>query len=92
MNQSPKFPLGQLVTTPGVMETVNPEDALECLARHAAGDWDELPAEDRRENEIALEVGGLRIWSTYRDRNQVRFWIITEADRSATTLTLPSEY
>ena len=43
-------------------------------------------------NEIALEVGVLRIWSTYRDRNKVRFWIITEAGRSATTLTLPSEY
>ena len=57
MIPTPKFPLGQLVTTPALMDDVHPEDALECLARHAAGDWGDLDEDDRVENELALMRG-----------------------------------
>ncbi len=88
---SPKFPLGIIINTPGVIEKVDRDDALACLLKHEAADWEGLPAQDARENDIALACG-LRIWSTRRDRNNTLFWIITEADRSTTTLMLPSEY
>ena len=88
---SAKFPLGQTVSTPGALETLHPEDIYRCLTRHAQGDWGECCEEDRQENELALEKG-FRLLSVYRDRNGTKFWIITEADRSATTILLPSEY
>jgi hypothetical protein len=65
--------------------------ATELLARHAAGDWGELDAEDQRANEDALMTGA-RILSAYVLPSGVRIWIITEADRSATTLLMPDEY
>ena len=64
---------------------------LEFLLRHKHGDWGELCAEDRRENERALRVGS-RLLSSYRTRNEDKLWIISEGDRSATTLLLPEEY
>jgi hypothetical protein len=73
------------------MEAVNPDDMRNCLARHAAADWGDLCGEDRHENEIALR-SELRIFSVYRDRKGVKFWIITEADRSSTCILLPSDY
>jgi len=88
---SVKFPLGQTVSTPGALETVHPEDMLGCLKRHAEGDWGDCCEEDREENEFAL-TRHLRLFSVYRDRNGTKFWIITEADRSVTTILLPSEY
>lgn len=86
-----KFPLGCPVSTPGALETLHPEDIYRCLLRHAQGDWGDCGEEDRQENELALEQG-FRLFSVYRDRNGTKFWIITEADRSATTILLPSEY
>lgn len=64
---------------------------LEYLFRHVLGDWGELDAEDRQANEAAL-VHGTRIVSSYRLQGEHRIWIITEADRSATTFLLPEEY
>ena len=90
MNES-KFPLGQVVSTPAALETLNPEDMRNCLERHAAADWGDTCAEDREENEMSLHCG-LRIFSVYRDRNGVKFWIITEADRSSTCILLPEDY
>jgi hypothetical protein len=90
MNE-PKFPLGQVVTTPAALEAVDPEDMRNYLARHAAADWGDLCTEDREENEIALR-NELRIFSVYRDRKGVKFWIITEADRSSTCILLPTDY
>ena len=85
-----KFSLGQIVITPGALE-LSPESPPHALARHLAGDWGDLDPEDGRANERAL-VDGSRLFSVYRDSGGTKFWIITEGDRSATTILLPSEY
>ena len=88
-----RFSLGRVVATPGalsVLEEAN-QNAFEFLAKHQAGDWGELCEEDIRENEFSV-LNGFRILSAYRTRNDVKIWVITEADRSATTLLLPEEY
>jgi hypothetical protein len=66
------------------------EDPVRFLSRHASGDWGDLDAHDRRENELALEHGR-RLLSSY-PAGEGRVWVITEADRSVTTLLLPEEY
>lgn len=86
-----KFPLGRTLITPGAQETLHPEDVLSAMRRHASGDWGECGPEDWFENDLAL-AQDLRLFSIYRDRNGFRFWVITDADRSATTVLLPSEY
>ncbi|HEY3783566.1 MAG TPA: hypothetical protein VGL56_20985 [Fimbriimonadaceae bacterium] len=86
-----KFPLGQTVMTPGARDTLNQSDMLTALGRHAQGDWGDCCQDDRNENELSLEFG-LKLFSVYSDRRNRRFWIITEADRSVTTILLPSEY
>lgn len=88
---SSKFTLGQMVMTPGIREHVSSAELLAALVRHAAGDWGDLPDEDRAANESALRYGG-RLMSAYLTRAGERFWIITEADRSKTTALLPDEY
>jgi hypothetical protein len=88
-----RFPLGQVVATPGALEAL--QDAghqpIEFLSRHANNDWGELGDDDKAANDAAL-VQGLRLLSAYDLRNSDRIWIITEHDRSVTTLLLPSEY
>lgn len=88
------FPLGQTVMTPGISELMrNPQFAhcaVEAIRRHHAGDWGDVDAEDKRSNDIAV-MRGERLLSAYTcDRTKI--WIITEADRRATTLLLPNEY
>jgi hypothetical protein len=88
------FPLGQIVATPGALSALGGEginsDAL--LTRHVTGDWGELSEEDRRENEFSIKEG-FRILSAYKlPRTGAKLWIITEADRSVTTILLPDEY
>lgn len=61
------------------------------LMRHSKGDWGEVGKEDWQENEVALSEG-LRLFSVFRSKNGKKFWIITEADRSVTTILLPEEY
>jgi hypothetical protein len=90
----PLFKLGQVVATPGAIDllrslALNP---LLFLGRHAMGDWGQICDEDREANRQALKYGN-RLLSSYTiNRNKERLWIITEADRSSTTLLLPSEY
>lgn len=86
------FPLGHLVATPGALELLDRtgENASELLQRHQRGDWGDVPPEDAIENENSI-VNGCRIMSSYPLGDE-RIWIITEADRSATTLLLPEEY
>jgi hypothetical protein len=88
-----KFFPGQIVATPGALEAfrVSGESLLTFLQRHLAGDWGELDEHDARENELSLQHGW-RILSAYRLNTGVKFWIITEADRSVTTFLLPDEY
>ncbi|MGH3145318.1 MAG: hypothetical protein ACRDTR_05900 [Rubrobacter sp.] len=84
--------LGRVLATPGALKLLMETGGhpFELLARHATGDWGELCAFDRRQNEIALRDGH-RILSSYPVGKQ-RVWIITEADRSVTTILLPHEY
>lgn len=91
--KSPRFPSGQIVATPGALEALSDagQTPLEFLHRHLTGDWGEVCAEDAASNEEALQHGN-RLLSVYRTQRHVKFWIITEADRSVTTLLLPSEY
>jgi hypothetical protein len=86
------LPLGRVVATPGALKLLTEarEHPFNYLARHATGDWGELCAFDRRQNEIALR-DGYRIFSSY-EVPVGRVWIITEADRSVTTILLPEEY
>ena len=86
-----KFPLGQLVITPNALERLTSEDVQTALARHAAGDWGDVCEEDRQENELSLREG-FRLFSVYHSAAGDKFWIITEADRSATTVLMPEDY
>ena len=92
-NPEPRFPLGQTLATPGALAALSQAEQTpdEFLARHQAGDWGELCEEDVAENELSLEKG-FRLLSAYRLNNGTRIWIITERDRSATTILLPEEY
>jgi hypothetical protein len=86
------LPLGRIVATPGALKLLSEEGGhpFDYLARHATGDWGELCAFDRCQNEIALR-DGYRVLSSYKVPAG-RVWIITEADRSVTTILLPEEY
>jgi hypothetical protein len=85
------FPLGNVVITPNALGQLTPADIQLGLQRHQSGDWGEMGEEDRLQNETALRTG-LRLLSVYRAASGVTFWIITEADRSATTLLMPDDY
>lgn len=85
------FRLGRVCATPGVIEEIPDIDQMTALQRHARGDWGELDPEDWAENELSLKKG-FRLFSVYHSTQDVKFWIITEADRSVTTILLPSEY
>jgi len=92
--QQPLFSLGQVVATPGALAALEKagQTPLEFLARHVRGDWGELSEEDRKENQFSLERG-FRLSSSYRtDAGDTKLWVITEADRSVTTILLPEEY
>lgn len=89
----PLFALGQVVATPGALHTLEQagESPLRLLGRHAFGDWGDLDEEDLKSNDEALRSEG-RLLSAYRLETGQKVWIITEWDRSQTTLLLPSEY
>ena len=87
------FPLGRVLATPGALEAIGRagQQPQEFLDRHAQGDWGEVDSHDAAENELSLQRG-FRLLSSYTTRSGDKLWIITEADRSATTLLLPEEY
>ena len=87
----PKFPLGRTVITRNALSALPHEDVCAALSRHAAGDWGDLDAEDRAANEAAL-LDGSRQLSVYRTTLEKRFYVITEWDRSLTTILLPEDY
>ena len=86
------LPLGRIVATPGALEILTEagEDLRLLLARHASGDWGDLDAHDRRENQRSLKHSW-RVLSSYPVGGNT-VWVITEADRSVTTVLLPEEY
>jgi hypothetical protein len=85
-----KFPLGQVVITANAAQRLDTVPVHEALRRHAAGDWGDICPEDAGENELSLKQGR-RLLSVY-GTGERRFWIITEADRSATTVLMPEDY
>jgi hypothetical protein len=88
-----KFSPGRVVATPGVLEAfkASGDDPVAYLIRHIGGDWGDVDEHDRKENELSLRHG-LRLLSVYTLSTGIKFWVITEADRSVTTFLLPSEY
>jgi len=91
-----KVTTGRLITTAGVMDRASSDEAFarfvrKSLERHSQGDWGDLSAEDVKENEYALGKH-LRLLSAYENNGLPKIWIITEADRSVTTVLFPDEY
>ena len=89
----PRFSLGRLVATPGALKALAEagQSSAPFLEWHLAGDWGGVDAEDWRENDYALRHD-FHLLSAYATAKGVRLWVITEADRSAPTILLPSEY
>ena len=86
-----KFDLGQVFITAAANEVLERIEILAALERHLIGDWGDLEREDRQANDQAL-LDGTRLLSAYTDRWGVKYWVITEWDRSVTTILLPSDY
>ena len=86
----PKFPRGQIVITSNANARLPSQAVNECLIRHASGDWGEVCKDDAALNNDALKAGD-RVLSVYRS-GETKFWIITEADRSVTTVLMPEDY
>jgi hypothetical protein len=87
------FLLGQTVMTIGAKEALEDsnETPITFLSKHQTGDWGIIGKEDSQENEFSLK-NGYRLLSAYLTANGEKIWIITEADRSVTTILLPEEY
>jgi len=87
------FVLGKVLATPGALAALERQQVLpiSLLSKHLRGDWGNVSVEDALANDIALKNGG-RLLSSYAIAPDVRIWVITESDRSVTTLLLPSEY
>lgn len=91
LHPEPAFPLGRVVITKGAEQKLDPLDVAVALVRHSRGDWGDVSESDRQENELSLKHG-YRLLSVYHAKDETKFWIITEADRSATTVLLPDDY
>ncbi len=89
----PRFKLGKVVATRNAVEVFKPEEMEKCLRRHHRGDWGDLCPSDRKANNEALnEKEPCRLMSVYKLDEERTMWIITEWDRSATTILLPEDY
>ena len=88
---TPRFDLGALVATPRALRNLTEADIKHALERHLSADWGELDEEDKRANDQAL-AHGARLLSSYRSSTGIKFWVITEADRSSTCVLLPADY
>ncbi len=85
--------LGRVVATPAALEVLAAADTspLALLIRHASGDWGQVDAEDAKANDEAV-INFYRVLSAYKLHTGETVWIITEADRTVTTILLPSDY
>lgn len=88
---NPRFNPGRLMITRNAKDTLPHSEVNAAIQRHLHGDWGELCDLEQQANEDALKNGG-RLMSVYSTRDAVKFWIITEADYSTTTVLLPSDY
>lgn len=86
-----KLKLGELLITPNAKRSIHLQDGLKALIRHQNGDYVDASEADKEANLEALATGD-RLLSVYHDRNGVKFWIITEADRYCTTILMPEDY
>jgi len=86
-----KFRCGKVITTPNALSQLTGEEILRGIQRHQAGDWGDVDEHDRQTNELAL-IEGTRLWSVYHTTSGTKFWLITEADRRASTVLLPEDY
>jgi hypothetical protein len=96
MEETPKlalFRMGQIVATPGALRALERagEAPQRFLERHVCGDWGDLDEEDRQENALSLEHS-FRLLSAYQTTAGEKLWVITEANRTLTTILLPDEY
>ncbi len=92
------FPLGRVVMTANLqakLQLLDPErwedELIGLISRHESGDWGDLDEDDKQQNNLALGCR-LRIFSAFETGAGVKIWIITEADRSVTTVLLPEDY
>ena len=85
------FRLGQIVATPNALGRLTQQDILRAIQRHQSGDWGDGDAHDHQANDNAL-TEGTRLFSAYPSGKQEKFWVITEADRSVTTVLMPEDY
>lgn len=90
-NEEVRVQLGQVVATANAAETLPQNEIIAGLQRHAAGDWGDVDEEDRKSNEKAFKHGD-RLLSVYHTSDGTKFWIITEWDRSVTTVLMPEDY
>ena len=88
---TPTFLFGRTVATPHALNAIPNDEILDALARHGRGDWGNLDKEDWDANNRAL-IEGTRLLSSYESKQGIRFWIITEWNRSVTTILLPEDY
>ena len=86
-----KFRIGRIVSTPNALNSITHEDILMGIQRHQAGDWGDVDSHDREANDRAL-IEGTRLVSVYHAANGIKFYLVTEADRSVTTVLLPEDY
>ena len=90
-DQSIKFAMGRVVITAHAQGVLDPQEVQSAIVRHATGDWGDVCREDRLANERGLKDED-RLFSVYHAENSRKFWIITEWDRSVTTILLPEDY
>jgi hypothetical protein len=91
LDRGPRFPLGRVVITHRASTVIPREDVMAALERFARGDWGDVDRHDAAQNEQDLQDGG-RLLAAFHSSRGASFWIITEADRSVTSVILPEEY
>lgn len=91
LTRDSRFPPGRLLITPGAIGAVTKTDSMYAFFRHLQGDWGDVSESDWKRNDQALKSGG-RLFSVYHSSAGREFWIITEADRTSTTILMPEDY
>lgn len=91
-DSAPRFDLGRTLITSGARAELSDDEIDFALLRHQSGNWGDLGKSDASSNDAAVMRGGGRVLSVYYSKRRVRFYVITESDRSVTTILLPHEY